>query len=284
MSGSWHRELEVARRIALEAGKLLLEVYATEFHVEDKPDEGGPVTLADQRANAFIVAELARAFPSDPVVAEETAEEDARRVRPARGRCWFVDPMDGTREFVDRNGMFAVQIGLAVDGEAVCGVVYAPVTRKLYAGAVDGGATLEVDGAQPPPLRVSPPPADTSGLRLLVSRSHKSKKTALIRNALGITQVAEHGSVGLKCGLVAEGVADLYLHPSPRSYRWDACGPEAIIRGAGGVLLDFAGQPYRYDGTELQNVRGLFACAREAVPAVLPVLQRVAKEAGLIPA
>ncbi len=283
MSDGWQRERDVARSIALEAGRILLEVYATEFSVEHKPDEGGPVTVADQRANAFIVDALAKAFPGDPIVAEETAEADARRHR-STGRCWFVDPMDGTREFVDRNGMFAVQIGLAVDGEAVAGVVYAPVTRKLYVGSVGGACTLELGGSLPRPLRVRPPPSRTAHMRLLVSRSHQSKKTLLIRDALGITEVIEHGSVGLKCGLVAEGQADLYLHPSPRSYRWDSCGPEAIIRAAGGVLFDFAGNPYRYDGEELQNVRGIFSCAAEAVPAVLPTIQRVARESGLIPA
>ncbi len=272
MATRWQRELDVARRLAHEAGRLILEVYATEFSVEHKPGEGGPVTLADQRANALICQELARAFPGDEIIAEESADEDARR--PRQARCWFVDPVDGTQEFVDRNGMFAVHIGLAVDGEAAAGVVYAPFTGKLYAGAVDGECTLEVRNSGPRVVRMSPVPPP-SQLRLCVSRSHKSKKTALVRDALGITQVIEHGSVGLKCGLLAEGAADLYLHPSPRSMRWDSCAPEAVLRAAGGVLLGFDGKPYRYDEAELQNARGILGFAREATPVVMPVIERV---------
>ena len=272
MGTRWQRELDEARRIALDAGRLILEVYATEFSVEHKPGEGGPVTLADQRANAFICEELSRAFPGDQIVAEETADEDAKG--PRQERCWFVDPVDGTQEFVDRNGMFAVHIGLAEAGVAVAGVVYAPATGKLYAGAVDGECTLESPGEGPRVVRMSPVPPPEQ-MRLCVSRSHKSKKPALVRDALGITQIIEHGSVGLKCGLLAEGTADLYLHPSPRSMRWDSCAPEALLRAAGGVLLGFDGKPYRYDETELQNARGILGFAREAMPVVMPVIERV---------
>lgn len=275
------RELEVAREVALEAGRILLEVYATAFQVVEKPGGGGPVTEADQRANAFIVDALQRAFPTDSVVAEESSEE-ANEGRAER--CWYVDPMDGTAEFVERNGMFAVQIGLAVRGEAVVGVVYAPVTGKLYAGIVGGGCVLEQNG-ETRALKVTPvgPDVDPGKLRLVVSRSHKSKKTELIRRELGITQVIEHGSVGLKCGLVAEGAADLYLHPSDRSYRWDSCGPEAILRAAGGDLRDFGGTRYRYDGSELRNHRGIIAGSTGALAIVGPVAARVAREAGLVP-
>jgi 3'(2'), 5'-bisphosphate nucleotidase len=279
VSTRWQRELDEACLIARGAGRLILEVYATAFDVQHKPEEGGPVTLADERANAFIVDALERAFPGDEVVAEESPTPEAGRPRPSR--CWFVDPVDGTAEFVDRNGMFAVHIGLAVAGEAVAGVVYAPSTDTLYAGAVDGECVREAGGVRRT-VRMAPAP-EAGQLRLVVSRSHRSKKTELIREALGVGQVLEHGSVGLKCGLLAEGAADLYLHPSPRSYRWDSCAPEAIVRAAGGVLLDFAGQPYRYDQPELRNSRGILACGMDALPRILPVVERVARETGLLP-
>jgi 3'(2'), 5'-bisphosphate nucleotidase len=273
-----YAELDAARRIAWEAGALLLEVYATDFSVRHKEGGAGPVTDADARANEHIVRSLARAFPEDAIIAEETAGGAA----PHGARCWYVDPMDGTREFVDRNGMFAVQIGLAVDGEAKLGVVYAPVTGKLYEGVVGGGAALEQRGVRRP-LSVAEAPGRTADLRLVTSRSHKSKKTRLIVERLGITAIQEHGSVGLKCGLLAEGLADLYLHPTGRSYRWDACAPEAILRAAGGVLVDFSGTPYRYDGRELENARGLLGCSAGALPLVLPVAREVAAASGLIP-
>jgi 3'(2'), 5'-bisphosphate nucleotidase len=121
------------------------------------------------------------------------------------------------------------------------------------------------------------PVLEPSALRLLVSRSHKSKKTERIRQALGITRVREHGSVGLKVALLTLGEADLYLHPSPRSSRWDSCAPQAVIEAAGGVLVDFGGNPYRYNG------RGLLACAKETLAVVGPTIERLARETGLLP-
>ncbi|MGA9520399.1 MAG: 3'(2'),5'-bisphosphate nucleotidase CysQ [Myxococcaceae bacterium] len=278
MQQDLQHELDIAVDLAREAGRIVLEVYATGFAVEDKPDGAGPVTEADQRANDFIVDRLRSAFPGDGVVAEESpvASHAARS-----GRCWFVDPVDGTAEFVEKNGMFAVHIGLAIDGQATVGVVFGPVPDKLYAGIVGRGAFLEEHGRRRP-LQVSPPPASRD-MRLVVSRSHKSKQTDRVRAELGITRVSELGSVGLKCGLIAEGGADLYLHPSDRSYRWDSCAPEAMLRAAGGVLTDFGGQPYRYDTDELRNVRGMIGCASAALPLVLPAASRIARESGLLP-
>ncbi len=269
-------ELTVATRLAHEAARVILEVYAQPFDVVNKAGGAGPVTQADERANELIVTGLRAAFPGDDVVAEESTN-----ARPTSRRVWFVDPLDGTREFVDRNGMFAVHIGLALDGVAVAGVVHAPVRGATWTGArgqpcrvTDGGVTRELRMAQ-----VLPP----SALRLLVSRSHKSKKTEQIRQALGITRVREHGSVGLKCGLLAEGEADLYLHPSPRSSRWDSCAPQAVLEAAGGVLVDFGGFPYRYDGAELINARGLVACEKKTLDVVGPTIERIARETGLLP-
>lgn len=277
MSHALQRELDVAERVAREAGRIILEVYRTDFAVEYKPSEGGPVTEADARANELIVSELRRAFPGDGVIAEESV--DPAEVQKS-ARCWFVDPLDGTAEFVDKNGMFAVHIGLAVEGVPQVGVVYAPAADKLYAGIVGQGCELE-DGNGRRAIRVSGA-SEPKQMRLVVSRSHKSKKTALVQAELGITQVREQGSVGLKCGLLAEAEADLYLHPSTGSWRWDSCAPEAVLRAAGGVLTDFAGVPYRYDGTELKNVRGMLACSQEAFDVIRPVAERVARESGLV--
>jgi len=274
----YERELEVARRLAREAGAVILEVYGTEFDVTDKGGGQGPLTEADQRSNALIVTGLRAAFPGDAVVAEEGGDVGDRR---KASRCWYVDPLDGTLEFVKRNGEFAVHIGLAVDGHAVAGVVYAPVRDVLYSGAEGHPCVVEQGGAARE-VRLTPQ-VEPKAMRLVVSRSHRSKKTALIQQRLGITQVVEHGSVGLKVGQLVEGKADLYLHPSDKGGRWDACAPEAVLRAAGGELLDFAGQRYRYDGEELTNARGLVGGAPKTLAVVLPVATQVAKEKGLLP-
>jgi len=260
-------ELDTASRLAREAGALLLQVYATDFAVEDKPGDEGPVTEADRRANAFLLEALRRHFPGDGVVAEETQDtSDARRF----ARCWYVDPMDGTQEFVRRNGEFAVHIGLAVAGEARLGVVYRPVGDRLYAGVVGEGCWLEAEGARRQ-LRVAGQGAEPP--RLVVSRSHRSASSVVLRERLGVGAVRECGSVGLKCGLIAEDASDVYVHTSAKSYRWDACAPEAVLRAAGGVFTDLAGVPYRYDGSELQNLRGLLAGAPWAHAQLLPRVQ-----------
>ena len=274
---SFDTELDTARRIARQAGDILLKVYATNFSVEDKAGDMGPVTEADKRANEFIVGELRKAFPGDGMVAEESDNSaSGKRFE----RCWYVDPLDGTQEFVNRNGEFAVHVGLAVAGRATVGVVYRPVGDKLYTGIVGEGAFLEEEGGRRA-LRVSDA-AEPSSLRLVVSRSHRSKLTSAVANRLGITRERESGSVGLKCGLLAESVADLYIHTSSKSYRWDNCAPEAVLRAAGGILTDLGGTPYSYDGSELQNHRGLLACNAVAFPLVQPVVEKFAREAGIV--
>jgi 3'(2'), 5'-bisphosphate nucleotidase len=271
----YEKELEVASRLARAAAAVIRQVYETPFSVVQKAAGGGPVTEADKRANELIVTGLQQAFPADDIVAEESAH-----LAPKTSRVWFVDPLDGTREFVDRNGMFAVHIGLALDGVAVAGVVLAPMQGALWSGAVGSPCVLEL-GDQRRELKMAPV-ARTEDLRLLVSRSHKSKKTEAIKRALGITQVREQGSVGLKCALLAMGEADLYLHPSNRSSRWDSCAPQAVIEAAGGMLVDFAGTPYGYEGREIVNARGLVACARETWPMIADTVVRVARETGIL--
>jgi 3'(2'), 5'-bisphosphate nucleotidase len=266
------RELEVAIRLAREAARVILEVYATPFDVVQKDRNQGPVTLADHRYYTLIVEGLRREFSTDSILAEETP----RRDETSSARRWFIDPLDGTREFVERNGMFAVHIGLAIDAVPAVGVVLAPTTGKLYAGAAGERAWLEVDGARRP-LQVRDD-VDLRQLHLLVSRSHQSKHTAALMQRLGIDRVTAQGSVGLKTGLIAEGLADVYLHPSPRSSRWDICAPEAILRAAGGLLTDFSGTPYRYDGVELENSHGILAASPRVAGALLPTLRQLAAE------
>lgn len=269
-------EIEEAMRIARGAGEILMEVYATDFDVAYK-SRSDPVTLADTRANEYIVRELRRAFPGDGIVAEESEDQsDALRA----GRCWYVDPVDGTKEFVARNGEFAVMLGLAVEGASTVGVVYQPVTDKLYAGVVDQGAVLEQRGARRE-LRVSEV-SDPRALRLVVSRSHRNRAVARVVAKLGIAGERQTGSVGLKAGLIAERKADLYVHISDKSSAWDACGPEAVLRAAGGRFTDLAGAPFRYGGRDMRNRGGILACNAAAYDAVLPVAREAARSIGLI--
>jgi 3'(2'), 5'-bisphosphate nucleotidase len=269
-------DLREVVRIARRAGGILMDVYATDFSVAYKT-KSDPVTAADTRANAYIVEELRKAFPTDGIVAEET-EDNSDALKG--GRCWYVDPLDGTKEFIARNGEFAVMLGLAVDGVSTLGVVYQPQHDKLYAGIVDDGAYLEEQGDRRE-LAVSDT-TDPSRLELVVSRSHRGEPINDVMAKLGITEETKSGSVGLKIGLIAERRADLYIHMSDKSSQWDACGPEAVLKAAGGRFSDLGGSAYHYGGTDLRNNRGILACNAAAYDVVLPVVREVARRVGLI--
>lgn len=269
-------ELAVATKLAREAGGILMKIYATDFEVEFK-GKANPVTEADKLANRFLVDGLRAHFPEDGIVAEETADQsDAKK----GGRCWFVDPLDGTKEFIKKNGEFAVMLGLAIDGEARLGVVFQPAKDKLYAGVVGHGATLQV-GPETRELSVSTTPSPTD-LSLVVSRSHRSQSIDDFVTRLGIEKETCSGSVGLKVGLIAEQVADLYVHISDKSSAWDACGPEAILRAAGGRFTRLDGSQYQYDRGVIPNDGGILACNSAAYDAVLPVASEVGREADLV--
>ncbi len=270
------REIEEAARIARHAGAILMKIYQTDFSVSYK-GKSDPVTEADRQANAYIVEQLRKCFPKDGIVAEET-EDTSDALRP--GRCWYVDPLDGTKEFIDRNGEFSVMLGLAIDGISTAGVVYQPTTDKLYAGVVGRGAHLEEMGTRRP-LQVSDE-SETSRLRLVVSRSHRNRAVADVVRQLGIREETALGSVGLKAGLIAERKADLYVHISDRSSAWDACGPEAVLKAAGGRFTDLSGEAYRYGGTDMRNRSGILACNAAAYDSVLPIVREAAREKGLI--
>lgn len=270
------RELVEAVKLAREAGAILLDVYGQDFGVRYK-DTDDPVTEADTRVNAFLVGRLRESFPADSIIAEETASSNSRATS---NRCWYVDPLDGTKEFIAKNGEFSVMIGLAVDGEARLGVVYQPTTGKLYRGVVGDGAFYEV-GDKTWVLKVSDV-RDPKDMRLVVSRSHRSDATTKLVERLGITQEFPSGSVGLKVGLLAERKADLYVHLSNKTSAWDACAPDAILRAAGGIFVDLAGRSLEYTGSELKNKRGILACNRKGYDAVAPTVLEIAKDAGLV--
>lgn len=272
----FERELRETETIAKAAGEILLGLYDADYAVAYKT-KSDPVTEADTRANTYIVQALRSAFSSDGIVAEESDDQsDALK----GGRCWYVDPLDGTKEFIAKNGEFAVMLGLAIDGVATLGVVYQPVFDRLYSGVVGVGATVEERGVRRQ-LTVSEV-VDPTELRLVVSRSHRGRPIDDVVDRLEITKETRSGSVGLKVGLIAERKADLYVHMSNKSSVWDACGPEAILKAAGGRFTDLAGCAYRYGGDDMRNERGILACNASAFEMVLPVVRDVAQRVGLI--
>jgi 3'(2'), 5'-bisphosphate nucleotidase len=247
------RELEITKTIARAAGQILMDIYSGDHGVKWKGYDD-PVTAADQAANKFIVAELRRHFPDDGILSEEATDDLARL---SKSRVWLVDPMDGTKQFIERIGEFAVMIGLAINGKPELGVVFNPVTNKMYYAATGFGAYLE-EPLTTKRLHVSTI-ADSTKMIAAMSRSHHSPKVDSIKARLGITQQVQSGSVGLKVGLLAEGRAHLYLHLGAKTNQWDTCAPQAIIEAAGGLMTDRDGQPLHYNIAEIRNLNGVVA-------------------------
>ncbi|MFO0645834.1 MAG: 3'(2'),5'-bisphosphate nucleotidase CysQ [Polyangiales bacterium] len=262
----FERELSLALDAASAASALIREVYATEFAVEWK-GRGDPVTVADKRANALLVEMISKAFPGDHICAEEADSDDAALASSKGGRCWFVDPLDGTKEFVDRNGEFCVMVGLAVDGAAVMGVVAAPVWGRTFHGVVGHGA-WELVGGERRALRASAE-TDPSRVSLVVSRSHANPRVAAMASKLGVARLRPCGSVGLKVALVAAGEETAYVHLGRGPKLWDGCAPEAIAKAAGAEVTDAMGRALRYDTRELPLSEGIVV----ATPALAATLR-----------
>ena len=231
--------LERLLPVVREAGRAILDVYATGFNVRRKAD-ASPVTEADERAEAIILAALTDITPAIPVIAEEAVSKGCI---PAISDCfWLVDPLDGTKEFISRNDEFTVNIALIEAGKPTAGVVYAPALERLFAGSMGAGAFVEENGDRRVITPRAPPP---DGLTVVISRSHGAAMTFedFFRN----TPVAELKNVGssLKLRLIAAGEADLYPRFA-RTMEWDIAAGHAILAAAGGHVADINGQPLVY--------------------------------------
>ena len=227
--------------LAQDAAAAILGIYDSEFAVQHKDDDS-PLTAADLAAHRCIVDGLARLTPDIPVLSEESAHEVSTAQRRQWSRLWMVDPLDGTREFVKRNGEFTVNIALIEDGVAVFGVVQAPVTGGLW----HGGATLGAfhrNGGNEVPVRVRAPA--TAPLRVAASRSHRDTRTEAFIARMGEVEPLGLGS-SLKFCKLAEGGLDVYPRFGPTS-EWDTAAGQCVLEGAGGAVLDTQGRPFRYN-------------------------------------
>jgi len=223
---------------ARQAGAAILAHYRGECDVERKTD-GSPVTAADHASEAVVLAALKALTPDIPIVSEEAVE--AGHIPDCSGcRFWLVDPLDGTKEYIKRNGEFAVNIGLVVDLLPVAGVIYAPVLDTLYVGA-QGQAWRETAGRRER-ISARAPPAD--GLVVAVSRSHPSPRLETYLAGLHVKGRRAYGSA-LKLGLVAAGEADLYPRFG-RTMEWDTAAGHAILAAAGGRVEALDGADLAY--------------------------------------
>jgi len=233
----YHRLIEVMRRLALEAGDKIMEIYeADDFEVKVKSD-ASPVTEADEAADAMISAGLRAAFPDLVLVTEEQADSHSRTA----DTFLIVDPLDGTKEFINRRGDFTVNIAFVEAGLPTRGVVYAPAKGRMFYTRADGASVEEFgpfDKDDPGKLRpISVAEPDNSALMVVASKSHRDQATDDYIARYAVRDMTSAGS-SLKFCLVATGEADLYPRLG-RTMEWDTAAGHAVLQGAGGTVVRF---------------------------------------------
>lgn len=242
----------VMRRLAIEGGEKIMEIYSNpDFEVRSKSDDS-PVTEADEAADAIISAGLRDAFPEVPLVTEEQADSHSQSV----STFLIVDPLDGTKEFINRRGDFTVNIAYVVDGKPVRGVVFAPARGRMFFTDADGVSfeeTGEFDLDTVGPLkRISVRTPDNDALLVVASKSHRDQATDDYINKYNVADSKSAGS-SLKFCLVATGEADIYPRVG-RTMEWDTAAGDAVLSGAGGTVVCFDNQqPLAYGKQGFEN-------------------------------
>lgn len=233
--------------IARQAGDAIMAVYrAGEIDFQQKTDQS-PVTQADLAAHSVLTQQLESLTLGYPVVSEE--DKASQRHRYNESCFWLIDPLDGTKEFIARNGEFTVNIALIEQGRSILGMVYAPAIDRMYWGGPGIGAFRSI-GAITSTIQVDGDNID-GACRVVASRSHLDTETQIFINRLGLVTLLQAGS-SLKFCRVAEGTADIYPRLAP-TCEWDTAAAQAILEGAGGAVLDLQGQPLRYGKPEVLN-------------------------------
>ncbi len=242
---------ETLAAIALEAGGVIMKIYESDFEV-DRKDDSSPVTEADEKAEALILKRLAQSEPDLPVIAEESVA--AGRMPEHGSRFGLVDPLDGTKEFINKNGQFTVNIAIIEQGRPIMGAVYAPAIGRLF--VADGPSAAwqadvtpsdelpSADARRPLSIRSAP----EAGLTAIASRSHRSPETDAFLQRFRVADIVSAGS-SLKFCLLAAGEADLYPRLG-RTMEWDTAAGQAVAEAAGARVLTEDGAPLLYGKRE----------------------------------
>mgnify|MGYP002852667853 CR=1 FL=1 len=256
----WMRQLEVCKEVAVEAGEKILEIYNKEedFQVEYK--EGHmPLTIADKAANRVIVDRLKQEFPEISILSEEEQDDKSRLDNPL---CFIVDPLDGTKEFIKRNGQFTVNIALSDHTESVMGVIYVPVTRELYYAARGYGAYREKIGEETEKQKLHvTDETEIEKLRFVMSSSHGDERIQNMIEKYGIKNFVAMGS-SLKGCVIARGDAEVYYRYNP-TMEWDTAAMQCIVEEAGAIFRQMDDTPMRYNREDSLNAKGFYIINRK---------------------
>jgi len=244
------KALMIAKDISIKAGAEILKIYETDFDVEYKSDKS-PLTKADTLSNDLIVSKINKEYPDHSVLSEEH-EDDRSRLQ--NDWCWIIDPLDGTKEFLKKNGEFTVNVALTYKKDPVIGVVYLPVNAELYYASKGNGAYFEVNG-QKERINVS---NNTEKLRLMKSRSHASGSLEkLIEvNKDRISEIKSSGS-SIKGCIIAKGDADVYYRFNP-TMEWDTAAMQCVVEEAGGIFKEIGDGKMVYNRENTVNDKGFY--------------------------
>lgn len=249
----WNRELDIAKKAAVKAGQEISRIYNEHGDMQVEYKEGNsPLTIADKASNAIIVEMLRREFPDYAILSEE---EKDNRERLENDLCFVVDPLDGTKEFLKRNGQFTVNIALAYKHETVMGVIYVPVTKELYYASQGDGAYLEDSSGEVTRLNVSSC-TEIPELRVVMSSSHGCKEMEDLIEKYQLKNLVKIGS-SLKGCLVARGDAEVYYRHNP-TMEWDTAAMQCIVEEAGGIFRQMDHTPMHYNREDSLNAKGFY--------------------------
>lgn len=247
-------ELDAAIKVANQASIKILEIYQRDFTVDFKEAQE-PVTLADRLADEIIISGIRQKFPGDALLTEESGFLPS--TNPPNNRVWFIDPIDGTKEFVKKNGEFAIQIAMAEQGILKMAVVMRPTTGEIFAALRGEGCLLHIPGELT--RKILCHSQAPQSLIVAMSRSHPSELGKIIGEELGLAGIFHHGGVGLKLMEIARGKAHFYLNDSNSTKAWDIAGPELLFTEAGGIVTDLLGNSFIYDPRNPYHKHGLLA-------------------------
>lgn len=251
----WEKELEACMDVAVEAGRAIMEIYEKSenvLEIEYKSDRS-PLTAADRASNDIIVNALRKKFPGYAILSEE--EKDDRK-RLENKLCFVIDPLDGTKEFIKRNGQFTVNIALSNDHVSEMGVIFVPVTKELYYASKGNGAFYKKDGEEPVRIHVSDN-KEISELKVVMSSSHGCREMDELIEKYSLKNFVKMGS-SLKGCLVASGKADVYFRHNP-TMEWDTAAMQCIVEEAGGIFRQMDDSPMRYNRENSLNDKGFYA-------------------------
>lgn len=248
---SYHKEVEIAKEVAFEAGRAVMFYYNRSYKITNK-SPGNPVTQADIESEKIILKGLQKF--NYGVLSEEMIDD---KVRLQRKKVWIIDPLDGTKDFINKTSEFTIMIGLAEEGKSVLGVVYQPVKDTVYYAVKGQGSFKRIGKNEPIQLKINQE-ADFNKIIMFSSRFHKSKIELKIAKKIGIKNIKTCGS-SLKVCLIAAGEGEVNFNPSNKTWEYDVCASDIILSEAGGMLTDMKGKKFIYNKENPRNEFGYVA-------------------------